>query len=301
MSENSDKNLSRSQVIVYCLIGFLAPICTILLVNTGSPINRYLRQPKSAALLSTASASFENTGIEPGGSLSVEGGSSFARIKGSQSLDPQADQLFLLAFKVKFDRLPNVGHRQNIIEKYEADEFPYSGWSFGVSQLGTSFRPEFYWRDQAGEGGWYTFADFEAKSNRWYYFTVLARSDQYASLFMETSGREPQFLGGVSLQKVQNPQSSSDLLLGAVREGEIAFMGDLGSVLIATPGELPGSPEELSAFIAGGPESLVQKIGKEELKLWIDSTGADRSAFKREIILSGSSSWGRTTSDSDQK
>ena len=296
MSERSPKNLQGFQLLDYCLIGFLAPICTILLVNSDSPIQRYLRKPPAAELVSPASASASLTPekditVLKDTALSVRSGSSFARIKDSAGLDPLSDQFFMLAFKVKFKKLPSVGHRQNIIEKYEAATFPYSGWSFGVSQLGTSFRPEFYWRGSEGKGGWYTFSDFKAEANRWYSFAVLARGENYASLFMETVASKPKFLGGVSLKDVKNPVSNSDLLLGAVREGEIAFHGDLGSVLIGFPEELPSTPEELSEYLAGGPDKIVEKLTNQELKLWVDSSGTDKSKFQRDIILNGSSSW----------
>jgi len=292
MSEESDKNYSKSQLVVYCLIGFLAPVCTILLVNSGSPIQQYFRRTNTPELVNTAVASLDKSvPTLNDASLSVRGGSSFARVRGGAGLDPVEDELFLLSFRVKFQKLPSVGHRQNVIEKYEAADFPYSGWSFGVSQLGTSFRPEFYWRDQDGKGGWYTFADFQAKASMWYSFTVLARGNQYASLFMETEGAKPRFLGGVSLKDVKTPSSRSDLLLGAVREGEIAFLGDLSSVLIAAPDELPATPEKLSSFIAGGPAKIVKNVDPEEVKLWIDPTGVDRSPHRREIVLSGNSTW----------
>ena len=67
----------------------------------------------------------------------IPGGGSYASVIHSKRLDPTAEAYFLVSLAVRLNELPPKGVKQNIVEKYQADKFPYPGWSFAVPNLGT--------------------------------------------------------------------------------------------------------------------------------------------------------------------
>lgn len=239
-------------------------------------------------------------------------GTSFAFVKG-EGLDPEEDELFLVSFMLRFDTLPLVGKRNNIVAKYERDRQPYPGWAVAVHRLSTSVRPEVYWRGEDGKGGWLTFADVEFLPNRWYAMSVVARPGKMISVYIQAlaphdhagarsaSGwvqvgdvLEPLgdviFAGGHDISGLQTPRTVSDLQVGAKARGKTAFRGDIAHLLISTPTELSLSIDNLRTALSGGPLTIRRLFAADDVQLWIGDSGRDESRFARLVETAGASS-----------
>lgn len=161
----------------------------------------------------------------------------FSEIVHARHVDPTGDSVFVVSAKVRFAKLPDVGQRERIFFKYAVRESPYAGWALALKRWATTMRPEVYWRDAAGNGGWYTFGELNVSQGQWYTFTFIAENDEALSMYVSPdgdsaaeAGSDPEglshFLGGVSLEKVSLPRSSDSLYLAPVSRNALAAQQD---------------------------------------------------------------------------
>ena len=298
----------------FAIIGFIIPLALVIYISGSFPKNGISPEQIGSSLFDTAADGIDSarTRLDPQESpttkqsspifgLNVAAPGSYLSLNDSLGIDPKSNGYFLLSFRILLRDLPLVGVRQNILEKYEAHKFPYPGWSFGLSNLGTSIRPEFYWRAKNETGGWYTFADTELRLNQWYTFTILAKDGEFASAFIEDSNNSSstheqasssenlKFLGGADLSGVGLPGSASSCNIGAFRTMPGSFSGWLSSILIALPNSVPDSLEGLEELFSGGPERIAGSIGDESVRVYLDRRMESLPAGS--MNLSGPATW----------
>lgn len=242
-------------------------------------------------------------GVEEFQPESVKGGTSFAVVRSDQGLDPELDRAFFLSFVVRFDQLPTVGFRHNIISKYASKEHPYPGWAIALRSLETSMRPEVYVKGKSGSGGWFTFDRINIRPGGWYSFSLLLKPKEFMALYVQEVGGVGEatqsehldtgvrFLGGQDISAVDITKTASDIYLGTIRQGPTGFTGEVGLVLLAHPGEINPAVEQLRKFLQGGPVEIAKKLLPEDIQLWVTDKGKDESRYARMIEFTGRPSW----------
>ena len=227
----------------------------------------------------------------------------YVSISHDSALDPTANETFVVSVKLKIDNLPKLSKREKVIYKYDIATRPYAGWALAFHRLSTSLRPEIYWRDSSGNGGWYTFNEVHLDSRQWYRFYIFARAKEFISLYMEASTGEGRgsklhadtdlksvntvFLGGYEVDEVSIPASSGDLYLRSTNGRGGSFKARISEVLIASTERLPGSDSEAREMILKGVGTFVDYLGPDNLELWLDSKGKDLSSRKRLVKSRG--------------
>lgn len=280
--------------IIQSILGFLAPIIFGLIVAnylfvggvSNSLASTTLDQPAAAL----ASIDKDNK---------LESNLSFyAKVAADKLLDPEEGKYFVVSTVVRFDELPEVGKRENLIAKYESKSSPYYGWALGIHRFRTSTRPAVYWKDRQGKGGWFTFNSINLAKRKYYAITVVVKDREFIQLYaeelnvlqdkevftaknpdLEKTAARSLFKGAYSLAEVGTPSSDQSLLFGTYKKGFSAFVSNL---LIAEPNNLQLA--KIEEFIKGGAEKLVSSLDEKEILLWIKD-GEDLSSFKRTLEL----------------
>ena len=224
--------------------------------------------------------------------IKVSKGASFAQLKSDIALDPAADENFLVSFLVKFQEFPGSNIRQNILTKYAAETKPYPGWAIAICNLSTSLRLQVYWQGLEGRGGWHSYDDVSLDTDKWYGLTLILKKDKSLLLLVEDiSKNEVTFAGGMPIGKIVLPSSESDIVLGSNRFGPQAFKGEVAQILFAYPEKVADERAGLISLVKGGPPSIVSKLSRDEINLWISESGKDKSRFQREVTLVGNAQW----------
>jgi len=222
-------------------------------------------------------------------------------VASDDQLDPIPGKFFVASVAVNITSLPRSGKRQKLMGKYGSVGKTTPGWAIGIRRLSTSTRPEVYWQDESGNGGWFTFERFRFRRNRWYALTLVALPGDFMSLYVqELRGIEPVaeadaedqsgdaaaapvFLGGYSLSDVSLMPTDAVLEFAPRRVEAGDFRGAVRTVLVANPVRLPKSPDKLSEIIVGGPDEFAARVHEQELRLWVRDDGADHSPKSRSI------------------
>jgi hypothetical protein len=167
--------------------------------------------------------------------------------------------------------------------KYLGTESPYPGWSLALRRTQTSLRPELYWQDAAGAGGWLSFAEASLEPNRRYALS-LAVSRFYAAMFIEeldlltqgapgfavgergSSPREEdpsgrvKFMGGYALNQIEPPATEGKLQCLKESPGGASFGARVKEAVIVRLDKRPQTQAELKKLLLGGPEQLSMKV-----------------------------------------
>ena len=239
--------------------------------------------------------------------------SSYVRISSSPELNPTSGSYFVVSFLVRFRQLPQDRQRHNIIEKYDSERFPYSGWAIGVTRINGLIRPQVYWRDGYGHGGWFNFDSFDCQINNWYAVTLVSHKAKYISVYVEPFGQKLSesledntgyfnyniynsiarsskdgessvvFLGGQPTFDIAPPATGATLELAVTKASGQSFNGDVELFLIATPRELNDSVKILQSQLRSGPLGLRLQLKGADIALAINSAWRDESHYAREI------------------
>ncbi len=290
-----------------CLFTYLVAIGAALPFFNNLSYTRARISPGSEVLLSgSLSQPLSGVAAEPEPrSLESEGS---IVVDSDESLGPNPEKTFVVSFFLRFAELPEVGRRQKFIAKYDRAHSPYAGWAIAFRRLRTSQRPEVYWQDLSGKGGWFSFEAWEFKPHTWYSLTMLARPEDYLGLFVQelnisslgssigsatgsSFGPSPsgdglkkiKFLGGFSLSGLSCPATSGPLEVGVRGPRPGNASSEVAEILVARSNVLPNDREELSSLLSGGSIHLSQVLPVADISLWIDEKGVDKSHFSRKL------------------
>lgn len=282
--------------IIQSLAGFFIPIIFGLIVANYLFVGGVPKSLASSHLDQQSKILSANLNQESG----LDSNSSFyARVPADKLLDPQDGQYFIVSTIVRFDKLPKIAQRENLIAKYESKNFPYYGWALGIHRFETSVRPAVYWKDSQGKGGWFTFNSINLSKRKYYAITLVAKDGEFIQLYAEelnvlrdkevfnaknlaiqgNANVQSSFKGAYSLANVAAPSSNESLYFGAYKNDFSAFVSN---ILIATPSSLDVSTIEQR--IKGGAETLVRSLKQSEIQIWIKD-GLDHSSFKRTLEI----------------
>jgi hypothetical protein len=96
---------------------------------------------------------------------------------------PRTDSSFVVSFLFKQTVPPAFNRRQKLIAHYEAALPPYVGWAVAFRRFHSSYRFDFYLKDNAGSGGWFSFDVLDLKNDAWYALTFIIRPDEFISAY----------------------------------------------------------------------------------------------------------------------
>lgn len=221
-------------------------------------------------------------------------GSFAGDIQADEFLDPRDGKNFLVSMQLRLEEFPRLGDRTVILSKDETKGAALHGWAIGLNREKTSLRFAVFWKSEDG-GGWYLFDHYPLNTRVWYAITLIAVPREYLALYLQEGERgvaprfssKVVFLGGVEISKSGVPKSAAGLSLSTLRESRRALRGQISSLLIASPRELPADIEEAAQYVAGGTEAVAQRLGEAEIALLLNEDGEDRSRFRRQLVVSG--------------
>jgi len=300
--------LARIRLLVLALTGFLVPVSLALLLAPLVFQESYQDTENYSRARFGEDVQEEAHALLPG---SIDPDSSFVVVPTASELDPADGKTFVVSFLLRFNRFPPIGKRNKIVFKYAAAVTPYPGWAIAWRNVSTSLRPEVYWQDAEGVGGWFSFDDVPLKLDTWYSVTLFAKPKDYLSLYvgeyheapqlhpdssstLEESGEEAPpkaritYAGGYSLEDVGTAFTQDSLHIRAGDSAASDISVDVSEVIVGYSSAEPRSIKATKSLLAAGSDSVLKYLGEQGLSLWLDSEGKDRSSFNRPVISSSS-------------
>jgi hypothetical protein len=232
--------------------------------------------------------------------IGEEKGPSFTKVSSDTLLDPSKDETFFVSFFTRIPHTPKDRYRLKLITKYESKASPYAGWAIALRRQSGALRPEVYWRGENSKGGWYSFGALELDPGLWHQFTLVVEQGKVLSLFLHSTGGPLQadttkklqssvFLGGYNVEEVEIPKSAGNLELRAPLPG-FNSATNLGGGTIALTDVVVASFRDskgpLDNLLTADAQQIMKILGEDQIHLWIDSEGKDRSRLGRRLSFS---------------
>ena len=295
--------MSYLKIILFSVLGFLVPIGIALhfgprFFESAMPKNPYVRASLGSGV--TDDSAIVRSVEETDGTATPEQ-APFRTVASDESLDPRPDRYFVVSVDFKITNLPRTGRRQKLIAKYSGKDSPYPGWAVAIRRLNTSTRPEVYWQDQSGNGGWYTFDNVRFEKNEWYAMTLVARDGELLSLYLQQLTSQPaatpadedeepsqlgvgaKFIGGYNLAGLSATPTTAALEFSPPLSENNEFRGEVKHILLARPEKIPMRNEKLRGFLEGGAGEIANRVEQTEVGLFIDESGRDQSSAQRAV------------------
>lgn len=218
----------------------------------------------------------------------VRGPGSFLQIPHTPLLNPSNEDQLLLTW-VRPRALPPQGERQIFLLKYDAEKHSRTGFGLALSRRGDEVRPEVYWRDAEGKGGWYQYTSVALQPEEWSLFALSFRKGRLLGLHAgvvgeNTSKAEFQLLGGYDVGEVALPAPVSDLFVGAPSES--TFRGRIGMVALLRGKELTEELRPLLTEALRSPGDLdLSLFPKLKSDLFITGGKRDESPHGHTVNL----------------
>jgi hypothetical protein len=239
----------------------------LLVLISGSAVFYFFLAPKGVHELASSvetvgrmSSSDEEPDIAEGKNIEQERLS--VSIPSQTEFSPLDSGIFIVSFFFSQEVAPVFHRRQKLVAHYEADKAPYTGWAIAFRRFPSSYRFEFYLKDRAGAGGWFSFDTIDIKKDKWYAITFVVKADQYLfSLItpldpdLKPSGKT-QRLGGFPLSGIQELETQSRLQITSGKPKIGPFRGSVRGFTVLQLDELPGE-KIFSAQVREGPRSLL--------------------------------------------
>ena len=217
------------------------------------------------------------------------------------SFDPEEGKYFIVSTVFDLTTLPKAQDRVSIFSKLS--NFGRSPVGYGLSLRGfqTSIRPQLYWSAGEGDGGFYTFGAYDFKPRRRYALTLVARTGEFVSLYLQERSRKfskefPRgevtskvvFLGGYDLKGVATPTNNALFNYKVLEEAGRGTQVGVLAAFVASTEKLKDSIDKLTVSLTGAPESLAEllanSINSKEVKLWEVSSISDPSVTQSTNI-----------------
>ena len=205
---------------------------------------------------------------------------SYVRIKSNPALHPREGQDFLMTFWIRPKKLPALGEREVIMSKVDTESSSRSGYALALQRETGGIKPAFYWRDEKGDGTWFTFSEMEIVPRGWLMLAVSFREGRYlgmhGAVVVEQLTPHLKLLGGYELEKTILPRSESSLMIGSFNQG--LFRGEIGPLGIFSAGSISERLEPILEEVLRRPEQLPKQLSKDEIKLWSIDGKSDQSS-----------------------
>ena len=191
-------------------VAFLAPLGLAYLYLSGNS--------EEVSLKSETASAFQPTYVvRKSGQFIEQGDLPF--------LSPQPGKDFLLASWIRVRRSDSPV-RMTYLTKFEPNSEAHNGYALAYIREGDKIRPQVYWTDESGKGGWYDFLPLRASARDWVLFATIYYQDKYLGLYgavFSEIGLEPklEMLGGYELSEIGAASSAASVRLGSHRVPEL--------------------------------------------------------------------------------
>ncbi len=252
-------------------VAFLIPILFITSFFSGSRSTLPTQESEVDAFFSHAT--------------SISAAPSFLRVKKSAHLSPIVGEDFLLTVWFRLKKFPQPGEQVGFIAKIDASDRSRRGYTIGLTREERDLRPFVTWRNAEGEGRYQLFSEVALLPRQWYMLALSFVDDSFLGIHLghiEGEGEivlEP--LGGYEMEEDIRPDSDSDLVLGAQRNGR--FRGLLGPFGVFSGEDLGENLEGTLREMLEHPLSLPESIEMEHVLLWSVDGVQDLSENKLEL------------------
>ena len=182
---------------------------------------------------------------------------------------------FLLSAEFKIFGSNGNNIRHILMHRYRDDRAPYYGWAVAVKVFNSKFRPQLYYRNHRGAGGWFSFNEVNFNEGENFGLFVGVNPGKYATAYLvrkndqileNESGVE--FLGGIDLTDISiiNPK------------------GELAVNRVTT--EQDGVHVEVSTFFIG-ESNFTQRDRQQILKSIADQLSIEETFGVSRVVISG--------------
>ena len=166
---------------------------------------------------------------------------------------------FLLSTEFKLFGLGGNNTRHILMHRYREDHVPYFGWAIAVKISNGKFRPQLYYRNHRGNGGWFSFKEVVFKEGDKYRLFVGVNPAQFATAYLSRiseanagGGNRVEFIGGVDLTDINLVNQKGELVVNRVTSEQDGAHAEVLSFLIGT-----------SNFIQSDRQQILKKIADE--------------------------------------
>lgn len=223
------------------------------------------------------------------------------------NLNPRPETVFVVSFIFRFNQLPPVGYRQNLITKYVSNEQPFPGWGVAIQRYPTSSRPEVYWRSPSGKGGWYTFERFDLLPRKIYGLTMVYTTQKALMLFLENglelandseqgnltgNSSELKYEGGYRLNEVELPVTGADLIIGSTSGSwRNSFIGEIRAVSVSEVNIEARHLEARKNTEIFRPSSVAADLGNDQVRKLFQVDCGVAESINQKLAFRGDARW----------
>lgn len=201
----------------------------------------------------------------------VSPGGSWIRVPGSAEFSPQADKDFLMIGWFKSRVMPDDGERMLLLSGVEKAGLLTQGFGLGLLADQEGIRPQVFWADSRGRGGWKTFLPVEFVPHRWFMFAISFYRGRQLGLHWARldPGRKikARLAGGYDFAEAVIPRNEADITIGS--RGKHGFRGKIGPVLILKPARLHDRLPQVLREVIKSPGKLPSSVQDGEVVLWV--------------------------------
>lgn len=212
----------------------------------------------------------------------LESVKSYIEVESSKVLEPNRNNLFISSITFSVPNSIKEGETIKFFTKYNADKKPYAGWGFRLKKKAGTIRPEVYWQGRRAKGDWYSFAEIDLNYKKWSAITLVANKANSISLYYQNLELEEdvKYLGGFSVKNISLPKNDGKLKflhpISSNKESEVVIFD---FVLVNLEKEI----KSIDNLVLKGASALAKKVPYENIGLWIDARGKDRSIYNRKL------------------
>ena len=126
-----------------------------------------------------------------------------------------------LRFKIKGLQGKNLRHL--LIHRYSSNQYPYPGWAVAVKVGNEKFRPQFYYRNSRGQGGWFSFQEVAFNESDEYNLIIGLSHGKYVLGYLVTNSylggnfdKKVEFIGGLEITDIVVNSLSSEMIVNHI-------------------------------------------------------------------------------------
>jgi len=217
--------------------------------------------------------------------IKINARGAFLKVQNAQNLSPSKEKDFLAIAWFNVQDLPTPGQRMFLLSRYDAEAGNKSGYAVALARTADSLRPEVYWRDEKGKGGWYVFSDVKILPGFWFMLGLTYYQDRYLGTYLgnyqENGKIKLETAGGYDLGRSILPKGDFSLKVGSVKTG--LFTGNLGPVGIFSKANMSLEIRDILKNFLKDPVAVPDFFNDEDILFWSPDAKTDLSPNNHDI------------------
>lgn len=230
----------------------------------------------------------DSTLVEPFESgVTLRGNANYLLVKKNKTLGPAPGEDFLVSGWFLLDSLPGVGEELTLVSRHQGKGDQRFGYALWLEGEGSAVRPVAYWRDKAGHGGSFAFADQHLRSGQWFFLAMSVRNNRSIGIhFAAWKGDEhPEvtLLGGYDMGAEIVADANAEMRFGFSRV--TPFRGVIGPIGIFGGPGLTGDLRTILRALTRERTSPPSMLPKNQVKLWAIDGSKDESPDGNRLFV----------------